>query len=63
VREGINGFLFVRAADAVTQVQQLFFDNTAREAMGKASRELATNEFSLAKTVEAYRTLYREISS
>ena len=63
VKEGINGFLFVRAADAVTQVQQLFSDNAARDAMGKASRELAINEFSLAKTLEAYRTLYRDISS
>jgi glycosyltransferase involved in cell wall biosynthesis len=63
VREGINGFLFVHAAEAVKLVQQLSSNRTSLAKMGQASHELATNEFSLAKTVEGYRTLYRQISA
>lgn len=58
VREGENGFLFRDPKEAVHFIRRFSEDRESISAMGRYSREVALSEFSLDRTLKAYKELY-----
>ena len=58
VREGINGALYTSAEEAAEKLRQWMRSPECLAAMGKASKKILTEEFSLETMKSAYRDLY-----
>ena len=64
VDDGVNGFLVpVRDSKALAEkLRILITDKTLRERMGKAGREKAKREFSIANVVKKHMEIYRRLT-
>ncbi|NJD56657.1 MAG: glycosyltransferase family 4 protein [Nitrospirae bacterium] len=62
VRNGVNGFLFRTADEAVAKILDLKRDRQMLAEMGEHSRKIALRDFSQQRMIEQYRALYETVS-
>ncbi|WML89827.1 glycosyltransferase [Thiothrix lacustris] len=60
VQAGVNGYLFQQIDGAVSAIQTLVADQTLRERLGDASRELLEQQFTVQRMVESYQSVYQK---
>jgi len=60
VKDGINGFLFRRADEAIQRIQEFSQDPGKLASMGKSSRDIVLKDFSLQRMTNQYKALYME---